>query len=261
MVRTPSTTIRALVPILSGLLWSVAADAQQGPFVPPPIRPSVDENGVELVSGQLLLSRTDIVVGQPGAGGLSFGVVATVTNNTKLNNTRWYSGAVTIQTGPTDAIYTVSLGGFAESFSKANTPSTSPFVSIQGRGSTLTQNSTSFTYRSPDGAVALFSKSLFVWIGGDQSSPANITQLALPDGEIRTYSYVAVTGCNVINCATTGTINRLQSVTNNRGCVFRRSRAAVPADARPSFRGMPGRCEAVGELSSLWWSSSTCLGS
>jgi hypothetical protein len=52
--------------------------------------------------------------------------------------------------------------------------------------------------------------------------------------------------------------DHLGSVTH---CVFRRSRATIPIDVGPSFRGMPGRCEAVGELSSLWWVSSTSLGS
>ena len=208
MVRTPSARASALVAVLSGLLWSHVADAQS--FVPPPIRPSADENGVELRSGRLQLTRTDIVIGQPGAGGLSFGGIGI-----GITDVEWYRGAVTTApNGPSTTTYTVSVGGYAESFDKANSPSNSPFVSVQGLGSTLTQNASSYTYTSPDGTVATFSKSL-TWVG-QRVAAAHITQLTLPDGEIRSFNYVQGTvtaPCNLMGC----TIRRLQSVNNNRG--------------------------------------------
>src|SRR5688572_14289247 len=207
MVREPSARASTLVAVLSSLLWSHAADSQS--FVPPPIRPSVDENGVDLASGMLRLTRTDIVIGQPGAGGLSFGGIGSYTD------VEWYRGAITTApNGPSTTTYTVSVGGYAESFDKANTPSTSPFVSVQGRGSTLTQDASNYTYTSSDGTVATFSKSL-TWVG-ERAAAAHIVQLRLPDGEIRTYNYAQGTvtpPCNMMGC----TIRRLQSVNNNRG--------------------------------------------
>ena len=132
MIRMPLRTISALIPIVSWVLWAIPAHAQN-PFVQPPIRPSVDENGVELVSGQFRFARTDIAIGQPGAGGLSFGGM-TGTAFMSFANPAWYTGTVTTMAGQTTAIYTVSIGGYAESFSKANSPSNSPFVSVQGLG-------------------------------------------------------------------------------------------------------------------------------
>ncbi len=210
MMRKRSA-ISTLVVVASSLQWSISADAQS--FVPPPIRPSIDENGVELRSGRLQMTRTDIVIGQAGAGGLTFGGI--VGGSTRATDTSWYSGAITsAPNGPSTTTYTVSLAGYAESFDKANSPSTSPFVSVQGLGSTLTQNSTSYTYTSPDGTVATFSKSL-TFVGG-MLAAGTITQLTMPDGEIRTYNYVQ--GTVTPPCRQTGcTIRRLQSVNNNRG--------------------------------------------
>ena len=108
----------------------------------------------------------------------------------------------------------MSVAGHAESFDKANTPSTSPFVSVQGLGSTLTQDAANYTYTSPDGTVATFSKSL-TWVG-QRIAAAHIVQLKLPDGEIRSFNYVQ--GTVTAPCTQTGcTIRRLQSVNNNRG--------------------------------------------
>ena len=211
MVRELSARAGALVAVLSGLLWSHVADAQS--FVPPPIRPSIDENGVELRSGRIELTRTDIVIGQPGAGGLSFG--GNISGSRRAPDTAWYSGAITsAPNGPSTTTYTVSVAGHAESFDKANTPSTSPFVSVQGLGSTLTQDAANYTYTSPDGTVATFSKSL-TWVG-QRIAAAHIVQLKLPDGEIRSFNYVQGTvtaPCTQMGC----TIRRLQSVNNNRG--------------------------------------------
>jgi RHS repeat-associated protein len=205
MMRTRCAIITLGV-VLSSLRWSIGADAQT--FEPPPIRPSIDENGVELRSGRLESRRTDIVIGQPGAGGLSFGRIPRGSNY-RLD-TAWYAGAISIAPpGPSTTTYTVSLAGYAESFDKANSPSSSPFVSVQGLGSTLTEDTSNYYYTSPDGTFATFSKSIPT--GG--LGAASIVQLSLPDGEIRTYTYVQGT----VTGNPSRTIWRMQSVRNNRG--------------------------------------------
>ncbi len=207
---TKSSGLRVAAFAFGLLLLTGAARAQ---FVPPPVRPSIDENGVELVSGQLSLNRTDFVVGQPGSGGLSFGEIG--------RYSQWghwqYLGTVIAANGPVSKSFTVSLDDYTETFTKANSPSNSPIVSVQGRGSTLAEDASSFTYTSPDGEVAVFSKSV-TNVGPSLTPTANITSLTLPDGEVRTYTYVSVSVCSVTgSCSTTTPERRLQSVTNNRG--------------------------------------------
>src|SRR5204862_2194038 len=53
-----------------GLVGAPAAHAQAP--APPPIFPAVDGNGVDVTTGALTYSQTDLVIGQPDKGGLAF---------------------------------------------------------------------------------------------------------------------------------------------------------------------------------------------
>ena len=209
MIRKRSGTTGAIVLVLFGVQLALPADAQET-FPPPPVRPFVDENGVDLASGELQLAPTDIVVGQPGAGGLSFGRIF----KDGYYWTHSYTGRVDQAQDGSNYTATVFLGNYAESFQKPTTPANSPWGSVQGRGSTLTDDSTTWTYTAADGAVAVYAKylpgsSTFNWV--------HPTSLTLPDGEIRTYNYVTATLCGNASCSVSTPGLRLQSVTNNRG--------------------------------------------
>jgi hypothetical protein len=52
--------------VFAGYLFVSEGARAQSAFAPPLIQPKVDENSVDLFSGHLQLSRTDIVIGQPG---------------------------------------------------------------------------------------------------------------------------------------------------------------------------------------------------
>src|SRR5690606_29703158 len=46
--------------LLAGVWVPSPAQAQGTPVPPPPVRSTVDQNGIDLTSGRLLLSRTDV---------------------------------------------------------------------------------------------------------------------------------------------------------------------------------------------------------
>jgi YD repeat-containing protein len=209
--RKRSGIAAAFFAVLGGALWHFGAQAQET-FPPPPIRPAIDENGVELFSGDLPLVTTDVVIGQSGAGGLSFGHL--------YKEAYYWTHSLY---GRVDTVYdsytakytaTVFFGTHAESFEKPNSPPSSPWVSVQGRGSTLTEYSTTWTYRAADGAVIVYGKYL---PGTSNSHWPHVQSVTLPDGEIRTFNYVTATLCQDASCSLTQPAARLQSVTNNRG--------------------------------------------
>jgi hypothetical protein len=224
MTRKLWRGIGALIPILWGLTWSVTSDAQEA-VVPPPFRPTVDGNGVELVSGSFQFDRTDIVIGQPGAGGLTYGGTFLAGQPER----RFLGTVTTVTYGfPVKTDYTVAIDNYAETFEKPSGSST--ITSLEGKGSTLTEDASTFTYRSEGGLVAVFSKSLAVV---HQIAAAHITSLTLPEGEVRTYHYVTAT------YAGGGSRTRLQSVTNNRGyqikLLYQFNGTTIPVGQEPYF--------------------------
>lgn len=197
MLRNVPGNVGVAVLVLLGWAWSVAVYAQS---VPPPVRPKIDANGIELVSVTTTMATTDLVIGQPGAGGLMFGRATDSHVATEL----YFSGNVTTINHSTSKTFIVSIDNSVdrtiERFSKQNSPSNAPYVNLEGTASTLTKSGTTFTYTNPAGLKAVYNS-----FPGRTSSL--LTSLTLPDGEIRTYHYVS----------NAQPLTRLQSVTNNRG--------------------------------------------
>jgi RHS repeat-associated protein len=193
--------------ILCGLVWGAVANAQA--VIAPP-RPSVDGNGVNLVSGAPWIQATDIIIGNPGQGGLTL-------TRTSINGSshQYYAVVWNLSDDGVNSHATVAIGDYREDFTKADSPSTSPYVSNQGTGATLTSTSTTWTYTAPDGTASVFSKSITNVVGF--TANAYITSQTLPAGEIRTWTYVTVTQCLSNDCSTNQPQTRLQSITNNLG--------------------------------------------
>src|SRR5262245_42825529 len=85
------------------LVFAMAPAWSQAPV--PPIRPTIDANGVDLFRGTLQFSSTEVAIGRPGAGGLSF-------DRTYLN-IGWRHGYV----GSIESVgnvYTVTIGDHSE---------------------------------------------------------------------------------------------------------------------------------------------------
>jgi RHS repeat-associated protein len=180
------------------LVWNVAALAQA---IPPPDRHMVDANGIDLISGTRSNATTDLVIGQPGNGGLTFGRQA----GSFAASEGYFSGAVSTLSPSYPKTFVVSIDNSVddtiERFSQQS--SGAAYVNLEGTASTLTKSGTTFTYTNPRGLVATYSTAL----PGRNGTTGYITLLTLPDGEIRTYNYVS----------NAQPVTRLQSVTNSRG--------------------------------------------
>lgn len=184
----------------------------------PPVRSSVDENGVDLTSGAFRYSAQEVSIGQPSAGGLTYernfvgdgwrdNLTGTVAREQVLDE----FGEVYQDTG----YYIVSFGGTSERFKVVD----GLFVQAEGSQSTLEFNSGTqqYTY-SNSGVVMVFDKALNTYavangvtVGGGSGTEARIISVTYPTGEAVTFHYKTGTSGG------TTAINRLQSVTNNLG--------------------------------------------
>jgi len=158
--------------IVAGVLVLLAhaqtAEAQTQPT--PPEHYTLDPKGVDLVTGKFVISATDVVIGQPGQGGIAFGRI--------WANGGWRDNLTgTIQV--TGSTYTVSFGGRSELF----TLSGSTFTPVSNTGSTLSQSGAILTYTQAEGTIATYST---VYSGSTSPYAANnaaIMSLQQPDGE------------------------------------------------------------------------------
>ena len=77
-----STTI-----LCSGLATPALAQTP-GSISPPPVRQSIDENGIDVVRGTYNIAQTDVSIGGPGRHGLSFRRFSTgaAENNTLIGS-------------------------------------------------------------------------------------------------------------------------------------------------------------------------------
>lgn len=64
--------IIAVLTALAALTSAIPAWAQGQSETPAPVFSAVDANGVDLASGAFTFASTDVVIGQPGAGGLTY---------------------------------------------------------------------------------------------------------------------------------------------------------------------------------------------
>lgn len=198
--------------------YAGAAHAQGMASAPPPVRSTVDANGVDLTGRSLTVSTTDVVIGEPSQGGLTY--------TRSFIKAGWYdnhSGRVTIpESGPT----IVSLGDRTETF----TPQIDGYVPTAGNGATLVENNLTHvtTYTSADGVVAEFFFDIDDWTPPTSSS--RLTSVRFPTGETWTYHYKSVT---FVSGTFTKKYTRLQSVTSNRGyqLKFEYKAATATADA------------------------------
>ncbi len=170
-----------------------------GGGVPDPLlsRPDMDGNGVDLSVGAYNLSATDVVIGQPGAGGLAY--------SRSYVGGGWRSSFLgTIRSAGSKFI--VSVNGAAEYFSYVDGTN---FTNDDGTASTLVANGSAFTYTTGDGTVYSFAKNLkdIVVSSADE---AILTSVTAPNGAVTTMHYNSAT-------VSSQTRARLQSVTNTYG--------------------------------------------
>lgn len=193
------TGMRAAVLTLIAALFATFAAAQEPEFLPK--NPQPDGSGVDYATGQLQLSATDVTIGAPGAGGLSFGRT--------FVGTAWRSSTLgTISTVGTKV--RVSLGDSGDEFSFAAGP---VYTSSEGSGATLVFNSGSntYTYTTRDGTIVNFDGAL----GGKFRGVAYLgvmTWISEPSGATTSFHYKSVYYAGLATWT-----SRIQSVTNSFG--------------------------------------------
>ncbi|MES2119793.1 MAG: RHS repeat domain-containing protein [Pseudomonadota bacterium] len=199
-----------------GLLATTAltGTAHAQDFVPPaapPIRETIDANGVDLARGSMLGRTHSVNIGGPGALGLQWS--RTVTSDTDWRD----STAIFVSTSGATGIYTVSVGGSSESF----TLSGSNYVSNQKTGSTLTLSGSTYAYTTRDGAVY----KLDPWenvVKEQYGGTHRVSTITYPTGEKLTFNWEGVDGICIItqkfpNCELRATGVRLASVEATNG--------------------------------------------
>jgi RHS repeat-associated protein len=182
----------------------------------PPVFQSVDENGVDQISGRMSQVMTSIAIGPGGPGSLSFNY-----GNSNATQSQLF-GFVEADT-PSAGKYTVTIGGSTETFTLTGALGSGTFSQDQGRSSTLTwDGSTSgFTYTESDGTVAIFGQ---VNPGG-MASPPYILSLTYPAGQTLTYHYRLIPATS----ATPTPYYRVRSVVSNLGYQLHNDYALAPS--------------------------------
>jgi RHS repeat-associated protein len=236
------TTLK-LALLASSALFASSAWAQQQPT--PPEHYTLDANGVDLVTGQFAYQINDVVIGDPAQGGLVHGRIWT--------NGGWrdtLAGTVRV----VGSVYTVSLGGISEVFSKSG----SSFIPASNRGATLTQSGNLITLTASDGTKAEYSTTYNGSTSPYVANNAALMSVRRPNGEVLNYHWNGVTYCSLRDrftdpdapaaCLRWDNAVRLEGVSNNRGYQinFKYASNNVPDDGRQLQTGWLRRVGASG---------------
>lgn len=187
MSRSLCTFVR-----MAGLLVSTAiatslfspAYAQSYSSDLPPLRTTLDENGVDLATGTLNLAYANLSVGDQ-VGGLSF---ARVLRNSGFRD------AITGTMTTSGSVVTISIGATSESFNQSG----NTYTSREGTGSTLgTDASGTLIYTTSDGIKRAFMRvpvnngSTGVAYNGFSASAGMslLSKVTKPDGTVTSYVY------------------------------------------------------------------------
>lgn len=200
---------------LMGLgVFAFANGASAQSLPPPDVRSTIDENGVNLVTGFVQVPTPLVSIGQPSRGGLSYARYYDSAVSDWRDN---YAGGI----NSSGTIYTVTLMGEAQIFSGSG----GVFAELEQRGATLTFDAVTnkYTYITADGTRAVFDKG----VAGTQPTQANegrVTSITGPAGDRTTFTYVSLTGSGFA-------AQRLQSVTNSFGYQIKFEYQSSNADA------------------------------
>lgn len=209
----------AISGLLAGAVLALAALpalAQNQPI--PPEHYTLDPRGVDLVSGTFNHGTSEVVIGQPGAGGLAYGRVWT--------NDGWRDTMVGGINNPGAGELIVSMGAISEIFVYNGTT----YVSKYDNGSTYEYNGVNFIITDRYGNRGVFNN--FVGTGGQHENPYGATDgliinYTTTTGEVTTYTYK--TGLIGTGFPFDKAI-RLSAITNNRGYMLKYTYASDSTD-------------------------------
>lgn len=211
--------------LMSTACGLIATPALSQNAAPPPDHYSLDDRGVDVVTGGLYYTATDVVIGDPAQGGLTFERVPTPSGMGRHN---WVG---TIDTAVSGRLI-VSIGQISDQFSSSG------YVNINGTGSTLEQiggNSNNLLYTSSDGVKYYFQIST---TQGSWRSGYFLSSRIMPTGERVDYAYKVVATCAPApnGCAPVN-FRRIQGVMSGRGYVLKFNYATNVAPTSPSNVG------------------------
>lgn len=188
---------------------SSPAFAQLAP--PPPVRQSVDANGVDLFLGTFNVTGPVLSIGSSSPQGLSY---------YKINAGSGWSDNLIAVMNIGGSTYTVTFNGVSDSF----TLSGSTYVPTEGNGASLTFDGTSvYTYTGRDGTIAHFDKTMtgafpYYATGG------RVTDILRPDGQKLVFSYETLRYCSASKpggmgdiCTVHNNAYRISTVRNSYG--------------------------------------------
>ena len=185
-----------------------AAQAQTVSQPTPPEHYTLDARGVDLVTGHFNFQTTEVMIGQPGQGGL-----ALTRGRIQLAWRDSNQGSLTIS----GSTYTVVSGLGAEVFSLSG----GVFTPKSNNGSTLTQSGATYTFTTSSGTALRYTTAYcFTSTGSACTNRAVLYEIVTPNGETTNYHYVTQTYLRSVDSngdPVMGTVARLQSITNNRG--------------------------------------------
>jgi RHS repeat-associated protein len=193
---------------LCGVLAAIPAVAQVAPA--PPVRQSIDGNGVDLFLGTMNVDGPALMAGQGGVEALSW---------QKFNRgSGWGDNLVATLTENAGTAH-VSFGGISDRF----TISGSTYTPTEGRGAKLTLSGNIYTYTAADGTRTYFSKA-YVGTYPYGNVTGLVTNIIRPSGASLTFNYASVYTCirskpsgSGYVCTQRTTVRRIASVTSNSG--------------------------------------------
>lgn len=169
-----------------------------------------------MTTGALNVATPVISIGQPDAGGLSFGRYYDSISDAWRDNT---ASGINYDSGTGE--YTVTLFGSSSKFFYAF----GQFSPLELWGATLSFNSGTqkYTYTTRDGAVAIFDKALAVSqpLQANEGLPTTVTS---PNGSVTTFTYTTLTGSGFL-------ARRLQSLQTSFGYQLKFEYQTSNADA------------------------------
>jgi RHS repeat-associated protein len=170
---------------------------------PPPVKMTVDDNGIDLITGNLSLADQQVSIGSGLSGGLN-------RTNLNLGYVDNFYGAINAAGNS----FTVSIGGSSDEFNFTG----GKYVAAQGNGATLTQAGSNYTYTTASGSVAVFSATL-AGLYPTQANVARLVSLAFPTGEVESFTYQNFPVYLVTYPSNSDPVQmqRLQSVNSSRG--------------------------------------------
>ena len=196
------TLILSTAAVLPAAFVSAPLAAQSITLDPPPVRQPLDENGVDLSSGDIVIPSSVVAIG--GADGIAHSSQR-VGNGWRHN----YLLSIAVEPDAAGDLYYVQLGGATQLF-RQNGSAYDPEGAELG---TLTETTTEFIYTGPRGTEYRFSKALVA--NGEsyyEAVEAVGTQITVPNGQKTTLHY---RGDSYELSGNTVYTIRLQSVTNN----------------------------------------------